>query len=108
VEVGILLVVAKTITVVCGSTLTVLAARAARRTSSRALRALAAGIGLLTIGALAGGLGHQYLGVSLEASVTVQSVFTALGLGVMTYSLYADDTDGDLRNRSGSGRALRD
>jgi hypothetical protein len=89
-EVSVLLVAAKTVTLVCGGALTILAARAARRTDSPALRALALGIGLLTTGALAGGVGHQYIGLTLEASVSVQSVFTAVGLCVMTYSLYAE------------------
>lgn len=108
-EVSVLLVAAKTVTLVCGGALTVLAARAARRTGSPALRALALGIGLLTAGALAGGLGHQYLGLSLDASVTAQSVFTALGLGVMTYSLYAEGAGRDSsRDRDGCGRAPGD
>ena len=108
-EVSVLLVAAKTVTLVCGGALTVLAARAARRTGSPALRALALGIGLLTVGALAGGLGHQYLGLSLEASVSVQSIFTAAGLGVMTYSLYAEGAGRDSsRDRDGSGRTTGD
>ncbi len=89
-EVQVLLVAAKTVTLVCGGMLTALSARAAQRTGSSALRALAIGIGLLTVGALAGGVGHQYLGLGLGTSVSVQSVFTAVGLGVMTYSVYAE------------------
>jgi len=89
-SVELLLVVAKTVTVVCGGVLTALSARAARRTGSPALRALALGIGLLTVGALAGGLLHQYLGFTLAVGVSVSSAFTAAGLGVMTYSLYAE------------------
>jgi hypothetical protein len=103
-ETRVLLVAAKTVTLVCGGALTALSARAARRTGSPALRALAVGIGLLTVGALAGGVGHQYLGLSLGASVSVQSVFTAAGLGVMTYSLYAEGTNrqSDRRNTGGT------
>jgi len=107
-EVRVLLVAAKTITLVCGGMLTVLSARAARRTGSPALRALAAGIGLLTVGALAGGVGHQYLGLGLEASVSVQSVFTALGLGVMTYSLYAEGAGQRSRDRDDTGGTAGD
>ena len=91
--VQVLLVAAKTVTLVCGGMLTILSARAARRTGSPALRALAIGTGLLTVGALAGGVGHQYLGLGLGTSVSVQSVFTAVGLGVMTSSLYTEWTD---------------
>ncbi|MEF8886237.1 MAG: hypothetical protein V5A30_00410 [Haloarculaceae archaeon] len=93
--VQVLLIVAKTVTLVCGGILTLLSARAARRTGSPALRTLALGIGLLTVGALTGGASHQYLGLSLEESVSLQSVFTATGLGVMTYSLYAEGAGRD-------------
>jgi|AntRauTorcE11898_2_1112593.scaffolds.fasta_scaffold60140_2 phage tail protein X len=78
-----------TVTLLCGGTVTLLAWRAYRRTASPALRALAAGLGLVTIGALlAGGL-HQFLGVRFETSVGVQSTFTALGFVTLAYSLYA-------------------
>jgi hypothetical protein len=87
---ALLLVAAKTVSLVCGGTLAVLAGRAAHRTGSDALRALALGIGLLTTGAVVGGLLHQGLGVPLVTGVAVQSIFTALGLGVMTYSLFAE------------------
>ncbi len=45
-------------------------------------------IGLLLAGATLGGLFHQVVGLGLEESVAVQSVFTALGFAVMTYSLF--------------------
>jgi hypothetical protein len=106
--VQVLLVAAKTVTLVCGGILTVLSARAARRTGSPALRALALGIGLLTVGALTGGASHQYLGLSLQESVSLQSVFTATGLGVMTYSLYAEGTRSGSREENGAGGAAGD
>lgn len=91
------LVVAKTVTAVLGTLLTVLALRACRRTGSPALRALAAGIGLVTVGALLGGALHQLVGVSLATGVAVQGVCTALGFAVLTYSVYgaADPVDGE-------------
>lgn len=84
----LVLVVAKTVTVVLGSVITLLAARAFRRTGSPALRSLAAGIGLITLGALAGGALHQVFGVALAVGVAVQAVCTAVGFAVMTYSIY--------------------
>lgn len=97
----VVLIGAKTATLVFGGLLTFLSYRAFRRTGSSALRALAVGIGLLTVGALVGGALHQLTPVGLGASVGIQSVFTAIGFGVMTYSLFVDVSDyGD---RIGSG-----
>ena len=100
-QTAVILIAAKTATLAFGSALTYLSYRAFRRTRSRALRALATGIGLLTLGALLGGVLHQIAGISLQASVGVQSVFTAVGFAVMTYSLFADITDEPDRTRSG-------
>jgi len=98
----VVLVAAKTATLAFGSVLTSLSYRAFKRTNSHALRALATGIGLLTLGAFLGGVLHQLAGISLEASVGVQSVFTALGFGVMTYSLFTDVIRDRSRTRSGA------
>lgn len=89
-------VVANTVTLLCGGTVTLLARRAYRRTRAPALGALAAGLGFVTAGALlAGGL-NQFLGVGFETSVGVQSTFTAVGFSILAYSLYArwDSTGG--------------
>lgn len=101
-ETTVVLVAAKTATLAFGSALTYLSYSAFRRTDSRALRALAIGIGLLTLGALLGGVLHQLAGITLEASVAVQSVFTAVGFAVMTYSLFVDIIDEPDRTRSES------
>ncbi|WP_424019286.1 DUF7521 family protein [Halorientalis pallida] len=85
-----LLTAAKAVTLLFGGILTLLSLRAYRRTGSPALRALAVGIGLVTTGAILGGALHQILGLPLEASATLQSVFTAIGFGVLTYSLYTE------------------
>jgi|GEM_PF-549538 len=84
----LVLMVGKAVTVVLGSVLALLAARAYRRTGSPALGALSVGIGLITLGALAGGVLHQVLGVSLATGVSVQAVCTAVGFAVMTYAVY--------------------
>jgi hypothetical protein len=92
--VSVLFVAAQTATLIFGGAITVLALRAFRRTGSPALRALAVGIGLLTVGALLGGTLHQLLGLNLGTSVLVQSVATAVGFSVLTYSLYTDHDTG--------------
>ncbi len=101
-ETAVVLVAAKTATVAFGGALTFLALRAYRRTRSNALRALAVGIGLLTGGALVGGVLHQFIGLSLGLSVTVQSVCTAVGFAIMTYSLFTDVRDNQTRTTSGA------
>jgi hypothetical protein len=103
-ETAVVLVAAKTTTFVFGSALTYLAYKAYRRTGSRSLRTLAFGIGLLIVGAALGGLLHQVFGFALEVSVSVQSIFTAVGFAVMTYSLFTDvsSTDGRSSSRIGT------
>jgi len=98
----VVLVAAKTATLAFGSALTYLSYRAFRRTNSHALRALAIGIGLLTLGALLAGVLHQFAGISLRASVGIHSVFTAVGFAIMTYSLFVDIVDEPDRTRSGA------
>jgi hypothetical protein len=92
--VSVLFAAAQTATLIFGGAITALALRAYRRTGSPALRALAVGIGLLTVGALLGGTLHQVAGVGLRTSVLVQSVATAVGFAVLTYSLYTDHDAG--------------
>ncbi len=98
----VVLIAAKTAILAFGSALTYLSYSAFRRTNSRALRALAIGFGLLTLGALLGGVLHQFAGISLEVSVSVQSVFTAVGFAVMTYSLFVDIVDESDQTSSGT------
>jgi len=84
------LVAAKTLTLACGVVLTTLTHRAYRRTRSTAMRVLSVGIGLVTAGAVLAGSLNQLAGVPLVLSTTVESLFTAAGFLVMTYSLYSD------------------
>jgi hypothetical protein len=97
-EILTLLVVAKLATLAFGGLVTFLAFRAYRRTGESSLRALAAGMGLVTLGALLGGILHQFANFPLELAATTQSVCTALGFAVLTYSLYAE---------RGAGRSVR-
>lgn len=81
-----------TITLVCGGLVTVLAARAYRRTGAQSLGALTLGLGFVTVGALIAGTLHQLIGLDFATGVSVQSFFTAIGFGIMAYSLYAKGT----------------
>ena len=86
----VFLVAAKTLTLACGVVLTTLTYRAYRRTESTAMRVLSLGIGLVTAGAVLAGSLNQLAGVPLVVSTTIESLFTAAGFLVMTYSLYSD------------------
>ncbi|WP_425607558.1 DUF7521 family protein [Natrinema zhouii] len=86
----IVIIAANVVTLLFGGAIVYLAHRAYARTGSTALRALAAGLGLVTLGTFAGGIAHQLLDVSLLNGIAVQSAFTALGFVILAYSLYAE------------------
>ncbi|MFB6180006.1 MAG: hypothetical protein ABEI77_09815 [Halorientalis sp.] len=97
-----LLAATKTVTLFFGGTITYLSYRAFRRTGSPALRALTLGIGLVTSGDILGGILHEFVGVPLELSVSIQSVCTAFGFAILTYSLYTKQApSGRTRPRQG-------
>ena len=84
------IVATKTVILLLGALITYLALKAYRRTGSSSLRALAIGFGVVTLGAVMGGVAHQALGVSLSIGVLVESLLTALGFAIIVYSLYAE------------------
>jgi len=97
IDLVLLVVTTKAVTLTFGAMLTWLSYRAFTRTGAPALRALTVGIGLVTIGALLGGVVHQVVGLSVLTGVAVQSGFSAAGFAVLTYSLYAE---GSMRSPS--------
>ena len=84
------IVATKTVILLLGALITYLALKAYRRTGSSSLRALAIGFGVVTLGAVMGGVAHQALGVSLSIGVLVESLLTALGFAIIVYSLYTE------------------
>lgn len=74
---------------VLGGTIAVLAVRAARRTSenARSLRVLAAGVGLIALGPLAGAVLHGPVENAGFDGAVVQSLLTTVGFGALVYSL---------------------
>ena len=81
---------AKTATLLLGGLITYLTAKAYRRTGAPALRALAIGFGIVTLGGVIAGIG-DFTGVAdLRTSVLIQSTVTAIGFAVITYSLYRE------------------
>lgn len=84
------IVVTKTVTLVLGSLIAFLSYRAYRRTGVAALRSLAVGFGIVTVGAILAGVTDQFTGLGLAVGVLLQSALTLVGFAVITYSLYVD------------------
>ncbi|MFD1515585.1 DUF7521 family protein [Halomarina rubra] len=78
----------KTATLLLGGLVAVLAYRAYRTTRAEGLWLLAVGFGTVTIGAFAAGTLDQFANVDHGLAITVESGLTALGFGVIAYSLY--------------------
>jgi len=99
-HVGTAIVVSKTVILILGSLITYLSWKAYRRTAAPALRSLAIGFGVVTAGAIlagaidllvgSGDVGLELVESSLLLGVLVNSVLTAIGFAVITYSLYAE------------------
>lgn len=83
-------VLLKTVTLLLGGLITFYAFKAYRRTGSVALRALAIGFGVITLGALLAGIVDQLLPLDPSVALVVESLFTAAGFGVILYSLYVE------------------
>jgi hypothetical protein len=90
-QVGI--VVSKTLILILGGLITYYSYQAYKRTGTPQHRWLTYGFGVVTLGALIGGaldiVVSNYFGVDLiYTSVFVSSGLTAVGLGIILYSLY--------------------
>lgn len=84
------IVILKTITLLLGGLITYYSYKAYRRTQARALRALTIGFGFITIGSLIAGVLDQLTGLPTTTGIVFESFVTAVGFGVILYSLYAD------------------
>ena len=82
------LIVVKTVILLLGSGITYTAYKAYRRTGSQSLRVLGIGFSVITLGVFLGGIAHQLLSVTLEVGILINSILVAIGLGIITYSLY--------------------
>lgn len=85
-----LVVALKTVTLLLGGFITFFAHKAYRRTDSPALRALALGFGVVTLGAFLAGIADQILAINRTTVLIIESVLTVTGFGVITYSLYVE------------------
>ena len=87
---NLIIIVAKTAILLLGGSITYYALRAYDRTGDPSLRALAVGFGVVTVGALIGGVSHQIIGADLAVGIAINSLLTAAGFGVIVYSLYLE------------------
>lgn len=85
------IVAMKTVTLMLGGLITYFAYRASRRTDSVALQALTLGFAVITGGSILAGALNQLADLRLQLSVLIQSVTTALGFAIITYSLYVEE-----------------
>lgn len=86
-HIDLLIIVAKTAILVLGGSITYYALRAYGRTGDPSLRALGIGFGVVTVGALIGGVSHQVIGSDLAVGIAINSLLTAVGFAVIVYSL---------------------
>lgn len=80
----------KTVILVLGGGITIIAYKAYRRTGAGSLRALAFGFGVITFGALLAGIAHQLFEVALETGVLINSLLTAIGFAIIIYSVHLE------------------
>ena len=90
VYIEIAIIVAKTAILLLGGSITFYALRAFRRTGDPSLRALGIGFGVVTVGALIGGVSHQIIRADLAVGIAIDSLLTAIGFAVIVYSLYVE------------------
>ncbi|MBX0288763.1 MULTISPECIES: DUF7521 family protein [Haloarcula] len=80
--------VVKFVILLLGSGITYIAFKAYQRTGEHSLRVLGVGFGIITLGAILTGVANQFFSVGLALGVLTNSLFVALGLAVIMYSLY--------------------
>jgi hypothetical protein len=80
--------VIKTIILLIGGGITYIAFKAYRKSGDTSIGVLGIGFGVITVGAFVTGLANQFLSVSLATGVLVNSIFVAVGLAIIMYSLY--------------------
>jgi len=89
-HIEIAIIVAKTAILLLGGSITYYAIRAFERTGDPSLRALGIGFGIVTVGALVGGVSHQIIRTDLAVGIVINSLLTAVGFAVIVYSLYVE------------------
>lgn len=84
----VLIIATKSVILVLGGIVTYFGYKAYRRTGSKPIGFLSAGFGIITLGGIVSGIVDQILGVDFEVGVLIYTAITALGLGIITYSMF--------------------
>lgn len=87
-ELTVAIAVVKSVILLLGGAITVVAYRAYQRTGDPSLGLLGAGFGVITLGALISGAANQFFAVPFKTGILVNSIFLAIGLAIIMYSLY--------------------
>lgn len=87
---AIALTVVKTLVLLVGGTITFFAYKAYRRTNQQALKLLAIGFGLVTLGFVLAGVLYELLSISLYLGILLESLLMLAGFLVIAYSLYVN------------------
>ena len=82
-----LMIVVKTAILVLGALVTYFSYKAYRRTGDPSLQLLAGGFGLITFGALLGGMVHEVIQADLAVGVLIEGIFVMVGLSLVAFSL---------------------
>ncbi len=87
---AIALAVVKTLVLLVGSGITFFAYKAYRRTRQQALKLLAVGFGLVTLGFVLAGVMYELLSIPLYQGILLESLLMLAGFLVIAYSLYVN------------------
>lgn len=87
-----LIAVTNAIILILGAVITLTARKAYIRSGSPAMKTFAIGFGIITTGAIMGGIVHHLLSLSISQSILIQSSLTALGFVFLWISLNTADT----------------
>jgi len=83
-----LIVVLKTLTLLLGGLITLLAYRAYRRTGAESLGFLSLGFAVVTLGTLLAGIADQLFRADLQVGLFIESALITVGFAIIVYSLY--------------------
>lgn len=72
-----------------GAIITYFALKAYLRTRDRSLGLLAGGFGVVTVGAVLGGMMYEFLDVSLAIGILVEGIFVLIGFTLVALSIRA-------------------
>lgn len=86
------IIVLKTLTLLLGGLITVLAYKAYHRTGVRSLGYLSLGFAVVTLGTLLAGVADQLLDADIRLGLLIESALITVGFAIIVYSLYMTES----------------